>query len=157
MADARRLTTHATLVALVIGGLVLAGGIALIVVLGRSGGSGHDTGDRAAGARVSGSAASPSTSSTRPSHASVPTSTAAPTSASSTPTATKPTARKPARPVVYTVKPGDNLTVIAAWFHQHGYVDLYQRNRKVIGDNPNLILPGQRIVIGAGGRMTLAK
>jgi LysM repeat protein len=58
-------------------------------------------------------------------------------------------ATKPA--ITYTVKPGDNLTVIAAWFHLHGYGALYQWNKQVIGSNPNLIYPGQRITVSAAG------
>ncbi len=52
------------------------------------------------------------------------------------------------------VKRGDNLTVIAAWFHQHGYGHLYELNKAVIGDNPDLIFPGQKITI-AHGSMTV--
>jgi nucleoid-associated protein YgaU len=49
--------------------------------------------------------------------------------------------------VTYIVKPGDNLTVIAAWFHQHGYLPLYDWNKTAIGQNPNLIRPGQVLVV----------
>lgn len=55
--------------------------------------------------------------------------------------------------VTYTVKAGDNLYVIAAWFHQHGYDAVYQANKAVIGSDPALIHPGQRIVI-VGGHLT---
>ncbi|MGI8761912.1 MAG: LysM peptidoglycan-binding domain-containing protein [Jatrophihabitantaceae bacterium] len=55
------------------------------------------------------------------------------------------------KPITYTVKKGDNLTVIAAWFHLHGYGGLYERNKAVLGDNPNLIFPGQRITISSSG------
>ena len=53
--------------------------------------------------------------------------------------------------LTYVVKPGDNLTIIAAWFHQHGYGALYERNKAVLGANPDLIHPGQRITISAAG------
>jgi nucleoid-associated protein YgaU len=53
--------------------------------------------------------------------------------------------------VTYTVKPGDNLTVIAAWFHLHGYGDLYDANKSVIGANPALIRPGQVITVSSAG------
>ena len=56
--------------------------------------------------------------------------------------------------ITYTVKPGDNLTVIAEWFKLHGYGKLYERNKAVIGDNPNLIYPGQEITVSSAG-MTL--
>lgn len=58
-------------------------------------------------------------------------------------------------PITYTVKPGDNLFVIAQWFHLHGYGTLYEANRSVIGSNPNLIHPGERITI-ANGHMTVS-
>ena len=50
-------------------------------------------------------------------------------------------------PITYTVKPGDDLSSIAQWFALHGYGALFQANRAVIGDDPDLILPGQRITI----------
>jgi nucleoid-associated protein YgaU len=52
--------------------------------------------------------------------------------------------------ITYVVKRGDNLSIIAAWFHLHGYGALYDANRAVIGANPNLIFPGQRITISDG-------
>lgn len=55
------------------------------------------------------------------------------------------------KPITYVVKPGDNLSSIAQWFHLHGYGALYQWNRKVIGGNPNLIFPGERITVSASG------
>jgi nucleoid-associated protein YgaU len=55
------------------------------------------------------------------------------------------------RPLTYTIKPGDNLFNIAKWYHLHGYQRLYERNRKVIGDNPALIRPGQTITISGRG------
>jgi nucleoid-associated protein YgaU len=43
---------------------------------------------------------------------------------------------------------GDTLSAIAT---QHdvdgGWRGLYQRNRGVVGDNPNLIFPGQRLTL----------
>lgn len=53
----------------------------------------------------------------------------------------------PAPTVTYTVQPGDNLTIIANWFKLHGYQDLYNANKAVIGSNPNLIRPGQVLVV----------
>ena len=57
----------------------------------------------------------------------------------------------PAVPATYTVKPGDNLSIIAAWFHLHGYGALYDANKAVIGANSSLIHPGQVITISATG------
>ena len=62
-------------------------------------------------------------------------------------------AAKPA--ITYTVKPGDTLSGIAAWFKLHGYGSLYAANRSVIGSSPDLIFPGERITINHGGVMTL--
>ncbi|MDH6144164.1 nucleoid-associated protein YgaU [Kitasatospora sp. GP30] len=42
----------------------------------------------------------------------------------------------------YTVKSGDTLSAIAA-AHGTDWHTLYQKNASVIGDNPNLIFPGQ--------------
>ncbi|MEV4437929.1 transglycosylase family protein [Streptomyces sp. NPDC049577] len=46
----------------------------------------------------------------------------------------------------YTVRPGDNLSAIA---QQHsvdgGWHELYQDNQKVVGSDPDLILPGQKL------------
>lgn len=57
-------------------------------------------------------------------------------------------------PLTYVVKPGDDLSSIAQWFALHGYADLFKANRGVIGNNPDLILPGERITI-SGGRMSV--
>ncbi len=59
-------------------------------------------------------------------------------------------------PITYTVKPGDSLSTIAAWFKLHGYAALYQQNAAVIGANPNRIFAGQKITI-ASGVMTFLK
>lgn len=87
--------------------------------------------------------------------------TAAPASAPTTVTpatvaATPTTTVAPQGPITYTVLPGDNLSVIAAWFKQHGYGALYEANKAVIGANPNLIHPGQKITIG-GSQMTVSQ
>ena len=58
--------------------------------------------------------------------------------------AQKPTATKP---ITYVVKRGDNLSSIAAWFALRGFGELFEANRGVIGDDPDLIFPGQRITI----------
>lgn len=48
----------------------------------------------------------------------------------------------------YTVQPGDNLTRIATRFYGNSnWQKIYDANRGVIGGNPNLIRPGQVIVI----------
>lgn len=60
-------------------------------------------------------------------------------------------APRPAQSATYTVKTGDNLSAIAAWFKLNGYGDLYEANEAVIGANPNLIYPGQTITLSATG------
>ncbi|MFI1369820.1 LysM peptidoglycan-binding domain-containing protein [Streptomyces griseochromogenes] len=46
----------------------------------------------------------------------------------------------------YTVREGDTLSAIAA---RHGttWQRIYAANKKVIGDDPNLIVPGQRLAL----------
>lgn len=58
------------------------------------------------------------------------------------------------RPVVatpqvldYLVRPGDSLETIAA-AHKVSWLAIYEQNRTVIGADPDLIRPGQKIVIG---------
>lgn len=65
-------------------------------------------------------------------------------------------ARTPAHPARhtagghYTVVPGDTLSGIAADHHVHGgWPELYAENRAVVGGDPDLILPGQRLALGA--------
>ncbi|MBB4894791.1 hypothetical protein FHS39_003849 [Streptomyces olivoverticillatus] len=46
----------------------------------------------------------------------------------------------------YTVRPGDNLSVIAQEHSvEGGWSSLYQKNEKVVGTDPDLIQPGQRL------------
>jgi resuscitation-promoting factor RpfA len=48
----------------------------------------------------------------------------------------------------YVVKSGDTLSAIAGQQNvKGGWPALYQRNRQVIGADPNLILPGQRLAL----------
>lgn len=47
----------------------------------------------------------------------------------------------------YTVKAGDNLSAIASHFRLPNWQTLYNANRSVVGGNPNLIYPGQRLLI----------
>ena len=48
----------------------------------------------------------------------------------------------------YTVKPGDTLSGIASQFNvKGGWQTIYHTNRSVIGRNPNMIHPGQRIKV----------
>jgi len=45
---------------------------------------------------------------------------------------------------VYIVQPGDSLSVIGDTLGLN-WVDLYEANRDIVGDNPNLIHPGQEL------------
>ncbi|TDC40049.1 LysM peptidoglycan-binding domain-containing protein [Micromonospora sp. 15K316] len=48
----------------------------------------------------------------------------------------------------YVVKPGDTLSEIAQAHHvAGGWHTLYERNKRVIGDDPGLIFPGQRLAV----------
>lgn len=66
---------------------------------------------------------------------------------------TTPPPKKPAPPPTkhiqsYVVQRGDSLSAIAAHFHlKGGWQSLYNANRGVIGSNPNLIKPGQKLTI----------
>jgi nucleoid-associated protein YgaU len=52
-------------------------------------------------------------------------------------------------PKVYTVRPGDTLYGIAKLELGNGarWREIYDLNKSVIGPDPNLILPGQRLVM----------
>jgi hypothetical protein len=123
--------------------LMAIAALALTFALTRHSGSGSSD-------QLIGKAQSHSSSSPRPSGhittnaPAVPQAKAAATSPSTRP-------KSPAPPITYVVKVGDNLTIIAAWFHLHGYGTLYEQNKAVIGDDPDLIYAGQRITISNGG------
>lgn len=51
------------------------------------------------------------------------------------------------QPKKYTVVKGDNLSAIAKKFGLSGWKELYEVNKGVIGGNPNLIYPGQKLTI----------
>ncbi|HUL76112.1 MAG TPA: LysM peptidoglycan-binding domain-containing protein [Vicinamibacteria bacterium] len=56
------------------------------------------------------------------------------------------------KPDVYgywSVKPGDSLSKIAKDVYDDGgkYMKIYEANKATIGDNPNLIKPGQKLVL----------
>ena len=75
-----------------------------------------------------------------------------------TPTTAQPVAdtrkdNKPAVAQTYTVKSGDNLWAISKRLGGAGgtnWRELYDANRSVVGDNPNLIFAGQILVIPSG-------
>ncbi|AGZ42047.1 transglycosylase family protein [Actinoplanes friuliensis] len=57
-------------------------------------------------------------------------------------------AHSSARTSHYTVKPGDTLASIAAAKHvKGGWRALFKHNRSVLGGNPNVIVPGQRLAL----------
>lgn len=58
----------------------------------------------------------------------------------------------PAKPVLnkYKVREGDTLSKIASKFDIKHWERLYCENKKVIGNNPGLITPGMRLLIGQG-------
>ncbi|MFD6246238.1 transglycosylase family protein [Streptomyces roseolus] len=76
--------------------------------------------------------------------ASLPAQRALPRQASAKPgPTTVPTVRE-----MYTVTPGDSLSAIAQEERvRGGWQRLYEINRKVVGDDPDLILPGQRLTL----------
>lgn len=57
-------------------------------------------------------------------------------------------------PTSYVVKSGDSLWKIAAKIYGHGdkWRTIYEKNKKLIGPNPNLIYPGQKLVIPSVGK-----
>ncbi len=58
-----------------------------------------------------------------------------------------PRASGPPQADTYTVQPGDSLSAIAARLGLPDWHPLYEANAAVIGDNPNLIYPGQVLVL----------
>ncbi|MBL1098771.1 transglycosylase family protein [Streptomyces coffeae] len=77
--------------------------------------------------------------------------------------APKATTKAAPRSDAYTVAGGDTLSRIAGAEHvDGGWEALYDANRRTIGDDPNLILPGQRLTLdtdaqGGQGRAPQAK
>lgn len=54
--------------------------------------------------------------------------------------------------IKYVVKPGDTLSQIANCFDLNGYQVVYQQNQAIIGNDPNLIFPGQTFTITLNNR-----
>ncbi|MGQ7753723.1 peptidoglycan DD-metalloendopeptidase family protein [Streptomyces sp. WC2508] len=104
-----------------------------------------------AGLSRRGDAADVAPQSQRTSHVKVPGKTSPDRAASGKPTAERTSA--PATPTTipgkresYTVARGDSLSAIAASERvRGGWQHLYAQNREVVGDDPDLILPGQRL------------
>lgn len=61
----------------------------------------------------------------------------------------KPNRPEPKKEKVYVVKKGDSLYKIAKQMYKNGsqYNKIYAANKSVIGNNPNLIYPGQKFII----------
>jgi GH25 family lysozyme M1 (1,4-beta-N-acetylmuramidase) len=62
------------------------------------------------------------------------------------PAPTKPIPSQPV-PRVHVVENGENLSVIAARYKLSSWRTIYDMNKQTIGDNPNVIKPGQRLRI----------
>jgi hypothetical protein len=121
--------------------LVAIAALALTFALARNSGGGSD--------QLIGKAQSHSSSPRSSAHITTDAPAAPQAKAAATSPSTRP--KSPAPPITYVVRVGDNLTIIAAWFHLHGYGTLYEQNKAVIGDDPDLIYAGQRITISNGG------
>jgi hypothetical protein len=157
----------------IVAAVLVTATIALIVggALTASWPASHGSKNAAVGSTTTPSGASPaavsrsqSSSALPPSSAAAPSVSALPptVSASSGIDAESTTQSSPAPPTVtptppatpesftYTVKPGDTLSGIAQWFKLHGYGNLYASNLGVIGSDPNLIRPGERITVTGG-------
>jgi hypothetical protein len=97
--------------------------------------------------------AQPTTTTVVPEPTTMPTVTTAPVT--TTPVTTSPPSTVPsgatAGPApgtfVVTVTPGETLSGISAWFTTHGYQAIFQANEAELGPNPNLIRPGEQIVV----------
>jgi LysM repeat protein len=146
--------------ALLIGGtlLLLGGGVVaaslpapdrMVRVAGLAG-SHHPVGSSVVGSPVTETSSASSANAASP----VVTPQAVPPSGSSADTRVAQTTPGSHPPVTYVVKPGNTLSGLAGWFKLHGYGDLYAANAAVIGPDPNLIRPGERITI-SGGVMTV--
>lgn len=72
---------------------------------------------------------------------------AAPSRPAARPPATRPS--RPAAATVYVVRAGDTLSAIALRFYGNARYapTIWEANYRVIGANPNLLLPGQRLVL----------
>jgi nucleoid-associated protein YgaU len=139
------------LVAVVLTGGILVLGAGSAVAASLPSWTTHAAGTMATEARSRGVSAAPVTPSSLPSAPS----SVAPSRAQTPTTGAASTSARAAMPhasgtITYTVKPGDTLSGIAEWFSLHGYGALYAANMAVIGSNPNLIRPGERITISHG-------
>jgi len=57
--------------------------------------------------------------------------------------------KKKEEQTVHVVESGDTLSALAEKYYQDAgeYMTIYEANKDVIGDDPDLIKPGQRLVI----------
>ncbi len=134
--------------------LVVAGVVALVMTVFGDNSNTSRAANQPSGSEVGQTGSVEPGTSSAPSTSTVPTTTApatAATSSSAPTTATKAKTKTRTKIVKYTVKPGDNLTLIASWFNQRGYGLVYDWNKSVIGKNPNLIHPGQTIIVSLKG------
>jgi nucleoid-associated protein YgaU len=77
-------------------------------------------------------------------HARVPVTSPPPTAATGP---SPPRARPPQGE--YTVQAGDSLSSIAAKYHLHGYLSLYDANKAAVGNNPAVLHVGLRLKVPA--------
>ncbi|WP_375500833.1 LysM peptidoglycan-binding domain-containing protein [uncultured Jatrophihabitans sp.] len=167
-ADDRRAGVQTKTLGVLVAVMVVAGVVALLLTVFGGNSKDNQAAGQPAGSQVgkqtSSSAAASSTIAAPTTSVAATTTTSAPIAAAPTtsavtkastpkakPAKTKASASPTTKVVKYKVKKGDNLTQIAGWFNQRGYGLVYDWNKSVIGQNPNLIYPGQTIIVSLTG------